>query len=588
MSIASNKLNIVRGNNKFKFLNYLLLSSFFVFVLVLTTFKIFQDDDIFWHLSTGRYIIQNFTVPSTDVFGFVTSGTRWIPFEWGWDVLTYLIYIIGGFYALSILRTIIVFSILLIILFVIRNNNLSLPLILGFSFILIFGMLTRLSIRPQLITYLFIVLLVYLLYKYKYNTIAPKPFYILFPIVFLIWANMHMGVLFGILIFAVFVISETINIFFISKDKKSVDDKKKLKSLLITFIVSFIVLLINPNFIDTYLYVFRHSQMDMLEQINEWKSPFRAEAIEGYNVKIYMFFLFTGIITLYYSAKRKDYFPFLLYVIAGIYSIQSIRFITDFMLVIFIFWILSLDYIMKNWRMKDIINHSLVKILLTIWFIIVTYNVYNNIVYKEYLGNYFRETGFGINEKYYPKAMFDFIKKENINKIGNKPFNNLKIGGFFIWNFPENKNFIDSRNLNDSIYTLYKNIDSKRYGYESLLDNNDIDYVIYSVPYMTVNATEIERNIISYLSTTGNKWKLVYWDDNSFLFVKNIPKFNDIINRYEYKYITPYNYIFKRDFLNNKYITEKLEVNSELKRKLFSDPNGIIINDIAENLKRIH
>jgi hypothetical protein len=37
--------------------NYVLLIIFGVFIVLLTTFKISGDDDVFWHLATGRYII---------------------------------------------------------------------------------------------------------------------------------------------------------------------------------------------------------------------------------------------------------------------------------------------------------------------------------------------------------------------------------------------------------------------------------------------------------------------------------------------------------------------------------------------------
>ena len=184
--------------------------------------------------------------------------------------------------------------------------------------------------------------------------------------------------------------------------------------------------------------------------------------------------------------------------------------------------------------------------------------------------------------------MFDFIRRENINVIGDKPFNNLKIGGYFIWEFQNSKNFIDSRDLSDSVYILYKNIDLKQAGFEKKIDLIGIDYVLYSVPYLTINATEIERNIISYLSRNNDKWKLIFWDDKSFLFVKNVPKFQNIIERYEYKYVSPYNLIFNRTLLTDGYKNNKEIVKNEAKRKNSEDPSGIIINEIAKYLNTIN
>jgi hypothetical protein len=184
--------------------------------------------------------------------------------------------------------------------------------------------------------------------------------------------------------------------------------------------------------------------------------------------------------------------------------------------------------------------------------------------------------------------MFDFMKTTGVDKIGSKPFNNLKIGGYFIWEFSESKNFIDSRDLYDDLYSNYKNIDLKKPGFETLIEKYDFDYFIYNTPYLTVNAREIQNNIVSYLSQSNDKWKLIFWDDKSFLFVRNEQKFYDLISKYEYKYLSPYQFIFQRELFNKKYLTDKVSANSELKRKLNEEPKGVIINDMAENLKRIN
>ena len=95
--------------------DYGLFILFSIFIILLTTFKITGDDDVFWHLATGRYIVENHHVPSADIFGYVTNGQQWMPFEWGWDVLTYGIYNLGGYTALSVFRTLIFLLIFYII-----------------------------------------------------------------------------------------------------------------------------------------------------------------------------------------------------------------------------------------------------------------------------------------------------------------------------------------------------------------------------------------------------------------------------------------------------------------------------------------
>jgi len=578
----------VKIDNKLKPIDYILLASFFAFVAVVTSFKIFLDDDVFWHLETGRFIVQNGYIPSADVFGFMTSGTAWIPFEWGWDVITYLIYNIAGYYSLSVFRTLIVMTAFGVIVYVLWKNEISLSLIVLFSVLLVFSSLGRFSIRPQVVTYLFFILILYIFYRFKNNYKGEKSFIVVPPIIFLLWANMHMGVLLGLAVFGIFVVSEEIEYFFIYKKAKSDEEKTKNKYLVYSFVLSIIALLINPHFIETYLYALRHSEMQMLEEINEWKSPFSDPAVSFYYVKIYIFFLFTGVIILYYSLKKKELFPALLYIVTGIYSVRGLRFISDYMFIIFILWMVALGFLFRKTNINNTLDKLPVKAVLTLLIVFLIVKAADNSLYKDNLNNYFRETGLTVNDRYFPKAMFDFIEKEDINKIGSKPFNNLKIGGFFIWNFPESKNFIDSRNLNDNVYAEYKEIDLRKPGFENLLEKSGVDYVIYSTPYLTINTSEIRRNIISYLSTDTTDWKLIYWDDISFLYVKNLPKFGSLINKYEYKYVTPFNFIFNRRFLNEGYKSDRPEVINELKRKLSEEPEGTLTRDISYYLNSLH
>ena len=105
---------------------------------------------------------------------------------------------------------------------------------------------------------------------------------------------------------------------------------------------------------------------------------------------------------------------------------------------------------------------------------------------------------------------------------------------------------------------------------------------------MVFNYKMMPQNILAHLSTDSSEWKLVYWDDRSFLFVKNIPKFKDIISQFEYKFVSPYNFLFEQKTLNEKYISDRLAVTGELRRKLIEEPDGKIINDIAENFKKVY
>ena len=572
--------------------NYGLLVLFSIFIILFTTFKITGDDDVFWHLATGRYIVETQHVPSTDIFGYATAGQTWMPFEWGWDVLTYGLYNLGGYTALSIFRTLIFLLIFLIFFLIMRKFKISYTIIFLFFTLLSFGIMDRLTPRPHIISFLFFAILLYIINRYKYFNRENYKILFLIPLIFLIWANMHMGILAGMFLLGIFVVSEII--IYLKPEKFSTREipalqKKELVRLVLIFIASIIVMFINPNSLATYVYAYDHTKMKMLETINEWRSPFDAMFGGGFVTSIYKIFLFGGVLILYYAYKKKDLFSALVFIGFAVYSVRAVRFTVDYIVIITIFLAIAVSFIIQNTKNEGLKNfftsNPVPKLLLEACLLFFIINIPNDKLYMDHL-QYYRVTGFGINSDFIPTQMFDFMKQNNIPAIGQKPLNHFGSGGFLVWNFPESKNFIDSRNLNDEIFTEYNTLMSKKPGFESKLKSFDFDYFIYLAPDLVRAPQEMEQTIISYFSKHPDEWKMVFWDDKSFLFVKNLPKFKDIIDKYEYKYVTPYNLLYQKATLDKGITIDSERVKAEINRKLTEEPGGLIINNINNSYSK--
>lgn len=573
----------VKVNPNEMYYNYLLLACFALFLCYFTTFKITGDDDVFWHMATGKYVLQTHTVPSTDIFGYMTQGQEWMPFEWGWDVVTYSIYSFSGYDGLSVFRTVILLLIFYLYFLILRKFKISYTISFISLFFLAFGIIDRLSPRPHLMSYLSFALLLLIIVQYRY--INRNNYKILFfiPLIFLVWANMHMGIIAGMFLLGLYVFSEIIIYFnpgkFSTKEIPALT-KPELVRLLLIFLAAILVMFINPNFYQTYLYAYNHTKMKMLETVNEWMSPFSSKYNDSFVSIIYKVMLFSGILVLIYSAKKKDLFPALLFIGFAIYSVRAMRFTVDYVLIMFVFLVVSINYFIesvKNENLRNIIFHnSVIKIVLSAFFIFLTVSVSSNDLYLKYL-KYYRVSGFGINSDFIPTQMFDFMKESKITELSDKIFNHFGTGGFFVWNFPEKKNFIDSRNLNDDIFFKYNQLIAKQSGFEQKLNEYGIEYSIYLAPDLVRAPQEMEQTIISYFSKNKD-WKLIYWDDKSFLFVKNLPKFSDLINKYEYKYVTPYSVVYQKGLLDKGLSEDKEQMKIEINRKLVEDKNGVIIN----------
>ena len=567
--------------------NYGLIILFFVFLILLTTFKITGDDDVFWHLATGRYIVETHHVPSTDIFGFVSEGQEWMPFEWGWDVITYGLYNIGGYNAILVFRSLIFVLMFFLFFLILRKFKVSHTLIFFFLTLLAFGIIDRLTPRPHIMSLLFFVILLYIIIEYRYFKRENHKILYFIPLLFLFWANIHMGIIAGIFLMGIYVISEIIIYFnplkFSSKNIAPLT-KAELSRLIIIFVISILAMFINPNTYATYIYAYDHTKMKLLETINEWRSPFDAMFGGGFVTTIYKVFLFGGVVILYYAARTKDLFAALVFISFAIYSVRAVRFTVDYLIIITIFLTIAVSYIItssKNEGVKKIFSTNPVpKIALEILLLFFIVNLPNDKLYLEHL-KYYRVSGFGINSDFIPVQMFDFMKENKIPEIGEKPLNHFGSGGYLVWNFPESKNFIDSRNLNDEIFNEYNILMTKRPGFENKLKSYDIDYSLYLAPDLVRAPAEMEQTIISYYSKHPEEWKLVFWDDKSFLYVKNLPKFSEVIDKYEYKYVTPYNFLYQKNVLDKAVTEDPAGLKNEINRKLSEDPDGVIINSIS-------
>lgn len=576
-----------------KYFVWSLFASFAIVVFLASSYKVTGDDDFFWHLATGRYIIENKVVPDTDIFGFATGGVEWIPFEWGWDVLSYGLYNIAGYNTILVFRSLAFIFIFFLYFSLLRKFKVNSVIIWLVLFTLLTAIIDRLSPRPHVITYIFFVTIIYVLVNFKYLDRVKnlKRLYFL-PLIFLIWGNMHMGVLAGGLFLFIFTITETI-IHYNPKKFSSNEIKPlslpHLKLLWVISVLSALVLLVNPHGIQTYIYAYDHTKMKMLETVNEWRNPFDAFFGAGFVVLLYKIFLFGGLLILIYAYIKKDLLFALVYIGFFIYSVRAIRFTVDYELIIIFFFAVMLNYFVLRLSKSDLwgnvfnflLYNNAVKVILILTALYISYLVPSGKIYESM--RYYRIFGWGINDEFIPVQLFDFMKQNNIT---GKPFNHFGTGGYLVWNFPGQKNFIDSRNLNDDIFNEYNAIMSRTPGFEKKIENYGFDYIIYLDPDLIRRPDDLKKIVVSYFA--GNPgWKLVFWDDKSMLFLQDIPKFSEIIKKYEYKIVNPYTALFFAKEYSKSVLNNPERTKEELNRKAQTEPNGYLYQGMEQQARKL-
>lgn len=554
-----------------------------------TTYKL-EDDDFFWHLNTGKYITENHTVPDKDIFGYSTENTEWIPFEWGADVLIYNIYNAAGMNGVFIFRSI-VFALFYFILFRLLSRlkvNVFITVLL--YFVLLIGIFDRLSPRPHIFTYMLLAVLIYLFFTYRYISREKylKRLYSL-PVIFLIWGNLHLGVITGLLIFLIFITSE-----FIDSKRTGIQKndaaliKKNLKVLLLLFAASAAVLLINPHGINTYTYAYSHTQMKMLESIAEWISPFSDKLQTTFVISVYKYLLYAGTIIFIYAYKKKDWYFALLILFFAVYSVRALRFTVDYEIITLPLLAVSLSYFLNEYSrnkfiyyVKNFTNNKIAISVISIALIYLGVQFQSDEFYIKL--KYNREAGFGISGRYFPQGLYKFMAENNIT--GN-PFNNFDTGGYFSWLFPGKKIFIDSRNLNDELFNEYYSILYKQPGFQDKLNKYNIEYVIFFDPKLSRYPNIMQQQLPDYLFSRP-EWHLVYWDDLSLLFVKDSEQNRDLIDKFQFKVFNPFTAVFNRKKFENDFLNNLATGNVEMKRKSETEPNGYFFLGMSDIIKKI-
>jgi hypothetical protein len=162
---------------------------------VLTVRSRFDDPDLWWHLKTGQSIWSTHTIPTTDLFSYTTHHHAWVPHEWLSQVLIYAAYKLGGYSGLMVWLCLATTAVLIsgYLLCTLYSGNSKVAFV-GAMAIWLFATV-GLSIRPQMIGYLLLILELLLLQLGR--TRSPAWFFGL-PLLFAVWVNCHGSFLLGL------------------------------------------------------------------------------------------------------------------------------------------------------------------------------------------------------------------------------------------------------------------------------------------------------------------------------------------------------------------------------------------------------
>lgn len=247
-----------------------LLVTLFTLIFVIAT-RVPVDTDTWWHLRSGETTLESGMIRS-DPFSHTMQGERWINHSWAAQIVMVGAYELAGDVGLA-LYTAILATIGLAFIYPILTGNAYLR-----AFVLILAAITASvfwSARPQMISFAFSGLTLYLLYRHKHGDRLRErvpPAWLLPPLM-LVWGNMHAGFSIGF-IFLGGVLAGEIIALVLGQVKDRASSRQTIRTFILVGLLSVAALVVNPYGLDMLRVPFETVSIGALRQyIQEWQSP---------------------------------------------------------------------------------------------------------------------------------------------------------------------------------------------------------------------------------------------------------------------------------------------------------------------------
>src|SRR3990167_1808128 len=474
------------------------LISFVVYLSVfLSSLYLPTDPDLGWHLKYGEYFFRTGKILRENIFSTMMPDYKWVNHSWASDLLVYISYETQGFLGVTLLGA---FIVTLTFYFFSKAFKLSFwdkaflfPIIL-----FLVSNVNAFAFRSQLTSYLFTGILFYIISAYNKN---PKNLLWTIPL-FLIWANFHGGFILGLILLVSYLgIKKAIEI----KNNfnvKSLPNLIKFELLVLLGILA--ATLINPFGYGVYLESFNHFGNPWLKYISEW-SPFSDLSSRWWNLIIFMNMYLIGVFILFLTGKLQDRLPIVLLILPFIaLSFYERRYAWSMYYISFPVLLALSDFFKPKLKPNQIIAASIISIISLVFIINAKSPVekYLTMNWQKYCLSPANLCSYDAIE---------FISENNLSGNLSTPYS---WGGWMIWNFPKIKPSIDGRmpawkdkNGYSAFAQYYTNVQDWK-----SIDNSSYDTVL------VLKSKPMYKRLLKL--TKEEKWKLVYRDDYSGIFVR--------------------------------------------------------------------
>jgi hypothetical protein len=228
------------------------------------------DPDIWWHLRNAQYLFAHHQFPAADMYSFTVAGHPWMNHEWLAEIPYYLAWRADGAQGLYALFLSLLVLIQLGIFHWASRESGNMKGAFLVSCLSVFLTIVSFGPRTILFGYIFIILLLLILSRYR--STGRAPLWVL-PPMFCLWINTHGSWLLGLILFANYIVTGLVGGSWGRIDAVRWTPQQ-LRRLLVTAGASVAALFVNPFTYRLVAYPFdlAFRQKLNIQHVDEWAS----------------------------------------------------------------------------------------------------------------------------------------------------------------------------------------------------------------------------------------------------------------------------------------------------------------------------
>ncbi len=478
-----------------------------VFIAILTmAVRAPTDTDTWWHLQSGRWIVEHRAVPTADPFSHTQAGKPWIDHGWLAQVFLYGAFDAFGYAGLALLVATLVVAAFAFVWLQCRPGDKWLR-----AFVLIIATATSGVIwaaRPQIFSFALTAIFATLLHRYKQGD---RRAIWLLPAIMLVWVNLHGGFALGFILIVAYLFGEVGNRV-LRNDGMSWE---QIGRLALALLLCLLVVPLNPNGTQMWGYPFRTVGIGVLQDfIAEWRPP----DFHQLHLHPFIWLLLAALTTLGLAGRRADFTDLTLVALFTYMSLLAGRNIAPFALVTAPVVVRYGSEALASWR-ERLGRTGRVRPPLRSGRLFALNWALLALVMVAALVKISQPLSLALNEA----AVAAMVPVEAVAHIREtRPagpiLNSYNWGGYLIWALPEYPVFVDGRTdlYDDAFLREYLSIVFTQEGWEDKLDQMGINLVLIE-PQSMLGRMLAERAL---QDSPGRGWEQAYRDEMAAVFIR--------------------------------------------------------------------